>query len=155
MSYSIGIMLILGCHELGHKLAAMKNGVNATWPYFLPVPAEPFLFGTMGAVIKMKSPVTDRNASVEIGAAGPILGVIVGIPLLILGLKMSANVPVNLVNSLNTNGLQIYIGESLIIRFLKMLFVKKAPTGYELVLHPLAFAWWAGLLVTSLNLIPV
>lgn len=149
VSFSAGIMFILGMHELGHKYASHRNGVDATWPYFIPMPF--FIIGTMGAVIKSRSPMPNRNAMVQLGAAGPLCGFLVAIPLFIIGIKLSYVIPTT---EPVPGGAIIYFGESVLTQFLTTILVS-VPEGYDLYLHPLAIAAWAALLVTSVNLIPV
>jgi len=84
--FSCSLLLILGSHELAHKWAAARNGIDATPPYFIPFPT---LIGTMGAVIKIKSPTPDRNASIALGISGPLVGFIVTLPILIAGLYLT------------------------------------------------------------------
>lgn len=144
--YSVGIMSILGLHEMGHKLASMRFKVEATYPYFIPVP-PPFILGTMGAVIKMKGSLPSRNAMMKIGSAGPICGFIVAIPVTLIGLALSTPE----VAPGGAGGTSIVIGASVLFRLLRGLVV---PDAYGLSLHPLAVAGWAGMLVTMLNLFP-
>ena len=91
-SYAICIMTILLAHEMGHFIMCRKYRVNATWPFFLPVPLPPF--GTFGAVIKMKGYIPDKRALFDIGAAGPIGGLIFAIPVTIIGLGLSEVHPI-------------------------------------------------------------
>jgi len=143
--FAFPLMLILGMHEMGHKLTSMKNKVDATWPYFIPFPS---IIGTLGAVIRSKSPMPTRNAMVQLGASGPLCGFLITIPLLILGMSMSKLIPA----SQTTAGMRL--GESLLFNFISSLILK-APEGYDVLLHPLAFAAWVSLLVTALNLMPM
>jgi len=143
--YSVGIMSILGLHEMGHKLGSMRYKVEATYPYFIPVP-WPFILGTMGAIIKMKGSLPDRNSMLRIGAAGPICGFLVAIPVTMVGLALSTP-EVAAVHG----GPSILIGASPLFRLLRNIVV---PNAYGLSLHPLAVAGWAGMLVTMLNLLP-
>ncbi len=143
--YSIGIMSILGLHEMGHKLASMKYKVEATYPYFIPVP-WPFLLGTMGAIIKMKGSLPNRNSMLRIGSAGPICGFLVAIPVTMVGLALSTPEVAAI-----RGGPSIVIGASVLFRLLRGIVV---PNAYGLSLHPLAVAGWAGMLVTMLNLFP-
>jgi hypothetical protein len=147
--FALPLMIILGTHEMGHKLTSMRNKVDATWPYFIPFPPIiiPYL-GTLGAVIKSKSPVPTKDAMVQLGASGPLFGFMISIPILILGLSMSHVVP-----SLKS-GEGVLLGESLLFRFLSNLILK-VPEGYDVLLHPLAFAAWVSLFVTALNLMPM
>jgi membrane-associated protease RseP (regulator of RpoE activity) len=149
VSFSAAIMFILGTHELGHKYASHKNGVDATWPYFIPMP---FIFiGTMGALIKSRSPMPDNNSMIQLGAAGPLCGFLVAIPVYIIGIKLSYIVPAVEPAEGETF---LYFGQSIITEFLGGL-VLQVPSGADVFLHPIAIAAWAALLVTSVNLIPV
>ncbi len=143
--YSLGIMSILGLHEMGHKLASMYFKVEATYPYFIPVP-WPFILGTMGAIIKMKGSLPDRNAMLKIGSAGPICGFLVAIPVTVVGLMLSTPEV-----AVQRGGTSIVIGASPLFQALRNLVVSN---DYGLSLHPLAVAGWAGMLVTMLNLFP-
>jgi membrane-associated protease RseP (regulator of RpoE activity) len=148
LPFAAGLLGILVAHELGHYFVARRLGVSASLPYFIPMPLSPF--GTMGAVIRTRTPMRSRRHLLAIGAAGPVAGLIVGIPALILGLMLS-NV------QLIPTQQEVFIeGNSLLYAALKYLvFGQFLPSnGYDVFLHPLAFAAWAGLLVTALNLIP-
>ena len=152
LPYAIALMAILGIHEMGHYVAAKLYKMRATLPYFIPVP---FLPGTLGAFIQMRSPVPHRKALFDVGIAGPLAGFIVTLPLLIWGLAHSSVVPL-----LNTSGLLNY--DSLNPRFSLLLTVlSKWALGNKLTpemaidLHPVAFAGYIGLVVTALNLMPV
>lgn len=144
--FSFSIMSILLAHEMGHYVMSRKHGVRATLPYFIPFPHP--LIGTMGALIKIKSPIPNRKALLEIGAAGPWAGIIVAIPITIVGLMLSEVVPVH-----GQEGL--YLGNSLLFALLSKMVAGSIPPGYDLYLHPMAFAGWLGFFVTSLNLIPM
>ena len=146
LPFSFSLILILGSHELGHYFLSKNHGVSATLPYFIPAPT---ILGTFGAVIKMKSPIKDRISLCDIGAAGPLTGFLFAVPVYILGLKLSTLMPVKDFS----NG--YYLGSSLITSILTNLFVRDIPDGYTLVYNPVAFAGWAGFLVTSFNLIPI
>jgi len=146
--YSGGIIIILLTHEMGHFLMARKHGIPATLPYFIPVPLPPF--GTMGAVIKMEGRIPDRRALFDMGVAGPLAGLAMIIPAILIGTRMSRVVEVT---SLGEG--TISLGDSLLFAFLARISVGPLPPGQELLLHPLAFAGWVGLLVTALNLLPV
>jgi membrane-associated protease RseP (regulator of RpoE activity) len=146
--FSFSLMGILLAHELGHYLAARKHGLNVTLPYFIPAPPLPFIIGTFGAFIKMRSPVRDRRMLLDVGAAGPLVGVAVSILFLILGLRYSE---VKLVQG--QGGMTL--GSSLLLSLMSWLVVGPIPTGYDVVIHPVGFSGWIGLLVTSLNLLPI
>jgi Zn-dependent protease len=146
-SFTLSLLSILLAHELGHYYMARRFGVAVTLPYFIPFPLSPF--GTMGAMIRMKDIPPSKRAMLMIGAAGPISGLILAIPILILGLTLSEVTP------LPSEGYSVE-GNSLLYLTIKFLmFGKLLPSGgVDVFLHPVAFAGWAGLLVTSLNLIP-
>lgn len=148
LSFSVGLLLVLGSHELGHKILSIKNDVPADGPFFIPVP--PFLMplGTLGAIIKIRSPMPDKNSQIRLGIAGPLTGFFFSIIVLIIGLKLSFIVePAQLKEG-------FILGEPLLLKILQMA-VLKIPEGAHISLHPLAFAGWVGLFVTFLNLIPV
>lgn len=149
LPFSLSIMLILGAHELGHYFAARYHGVAVTLPYFIPMPIS--LIGTLGAFIRLKAPVTNRRALLDIGAAGPLAGMVFALPLLIIGLKLST------VGPINAAGGYYLEGNSLLYAFLKIvLFGRMLPDGaVDVSLNQIAWAGWVGLLVTGLNLLPV
>jgi len=143
--FALALMGILLAHELGHYLVARKNGVNVTLPYFIPAPS---FIGTFGAFIKMRSPARDRRMLMDIGAAGPLVGVLVSIPILILGLSLSEVKKIE-----GQMGTQL--GDSLLLWLISRWVVGAIPPGYDVIIHPVGFAGWIGLLVTSLNLLPI
>jgi membrane-associated protease RseP (regulator of RpoE activity) len=146
--FSATILSVLGLHELGHYLAAKRYKLNVTLPYFLPFPT---IIGTLGAVIRMRSPIYNRRMLLDIGASGPIVGFIVSIPITIYGLMNSHLEAVDVaVQSGN-----IHLGSSLIFELLSSLALGPVPEGYDVVLNPVAFAGWVGFFVTSLNLLPI
>ncbi len=146
--YSLGIITILLAHEMGHYLMARKHGVPVTLPYFIPFPIS--IFGTMGAVIKMGGYIPNRRILFDIGVAGPLAGMIIIIPSIIIGLQFSEIVELSTLGDDS-----ISLGNSLLFSLLTFLVVGPLKPGYDIVLHPLAFAGWAGLLVTALNLLPI
>ncbi|MBE9175920.1 site-2 protease family protein [Synechocystis salina LEGE 06155] len=151
LPYSLAILTILGCHELSHYGAAVHYKIRTTLPYFIPIP---FFLGTFGAFIQMKSPVPHRKALFDVAIAGPLGGLVVGLPILWWGLTQStvAAMPDN------TSLLRF---DALDYRFsLLMTLISKAALGSQLGpntvldLHPLAIAGYIGLIVTALNLMP-
>jgi hypothetical protein len=149
--FSLAILLILGSHELGHYVMARRYGMLVTPPFFLPAPIPPI--GTFGAVIKMRSPMLHRRALLDIGLAGPLAGLAVAFPFLIYGILHSR---FEMIRYWEKDG-NLYFGNSVLTWGLTRLLAGPPPTGYMLdwLSHPFAWAGWIGLLVTSLNLIPV
>ncbi|AIF69158.1 hypothetical protein PAP_03690 [Palaeococcus pacificus DY20341] len=146
LAFSISILAILGTHEMGHKIAATIHGVKSTFPYFIPFPN---ILGTMGAVIRVKSPIPTRNAAIALGVSGPIAGFLVAIPVSIIGLKLSAAIPMSLAPPMEGG---IYFGQNLLFMILYKAFFGNQDLLVQL--HPVAIAGWVGVLVTFLNLIP-
>jgi membrane-associated protease RseP (regulator of RpoE activity) len=146
IAYSATLMLILLAHELGHYLACRYYKITATLPYFIPAPT---LIGTFGAFIKIKSPITEKKALFDIGIAGPLAGFILSLPALIYGLSAS-----KIVVSLPEEG-TIVFGDPLILQLIAKLIFKNSLGESNIILHPVAFAGWIGILVTSFNLFPV
>jgi membrane-associated protease RseP (regulator of RpoE activity) len=144
--FSVTLLFILLSHEFSHYLLSKKHKVEATLPYFLPAPT---FFGTLGAFIKMKSPITTKNALVDIGASGPIAGFIVSVAATVIGLSFSRVMPVG------NAGETIRLGDSLLFSGLSRLVLGAVPENYDVFLHPVAFAGWIGFFVTFLNLIPI
>lgn len=147
LPYCISLMTILGAHELGHYFAARYHKVPVSLPYFIPLPLPPI--GTMGAFIRLKAPLTNRRALLDVGAAGPLAGLVFAIPILIYGLSKSPVLPLPASYQLEGNS----------ILYLLAKFVVKGqvlPNGSEdIFLGQVAMAGWVGLLVTGINLIPV
>jgi membrane-associated protease RseP (regulator of RpoE activity) len=144
-AYSGPVMLILTCHEAGHFIQAHRYGVRASLPYFIPVPLPPL--GTFGAVIAMDSRVRDRRALFDIGISGPLAGLVPTFVFLVWGLAWSRTGPIH--------PEALRFGDPLLFQFLAWLQFGPIPTGHEVYAHPMAIAGWVGLLVTSLNLLPV
>jgi membrane-associated protease RseP (regulator of RpoE activity) len=146
LPFSIALMVILLSHESAHYIASKRHRVEATLPYFIPAPS---VFGTLGAFIKMKSPITTRNALMDIGASGPIAGFVMSLLACAVGLSMSRVVPVVKVTD------EFMFGPSLLFYWMAKLFLGNIPPDYGVSMNPIAFAGWIGFFVTSLNLIPV
>jgi membrane-associated protease RseP (regulator of RpoE activity) len=146
--YSVTIMLILGAHEMGHYLACRYYRINATLPFFIPVP-PPVLTGTLGAFIRIRQPVRSKRVLFDIGIAGPLAGFVVAVPALLIGLSMSrvAALPGDFSGS--------SLGEPLLFKGAAWALWGTIPEGYSLNLHPMGFAAWFGLLATALNLFPI
>ncbi|MEE9615314.1 MAG: site-2 protease family protein [Thermodesulfobacteriota bacterium] len=147
--FSFSLLLILGTHEFGHYAASRLHGVDATLPYFIPAPPVPFMIGTFGAVIKMRSPITTRSALVDIGAAGPLAGFVVAVVVVVVGLGLSEVAPSP------PPGEAMNLGSSIMFALLSELAIGPVPEGHDVFLHSVAFAGWIGLFITAMNLFPV
>lgn len=174
MAFAASLLAILLAHEFGHYLAARYHKSAVTLPYFIPFPLSPF--GTMGAFIQLKEPPRNKRILLDIGIAGPLAGLVVAVPVLFLGLYLS-----QFPNSLNPGDVGSLEGNSLLYLVIKFIvfgewlpkpgtfagvtpllywlryFFTGQPAPYggvDVLLHPVAWAGWAGLLITALNLIP-
>jgi Zn-dependent protease len=172
LPFAISLMAILLAHEFGHYIVGRLHKADVTLPYFIPMPI-PGGFGTMGAVIQMKSPSKNRRSLLEIGIAGPVAGLVVAIPVLLLGLSLSKLGPVQPMSQLEGNSILYlllkyavfgkllpapvdYNGVAPIVYWVRYV-ITATPSpigGLDVQLNPIAWAGWVGLLVTSLNLIP-
>lgn len=140
LKFAIAVMFVLGSHEMGHYIASRKWGMKATLPYFIPFPT---IIGTLGAIIKQRGVIKSRKALLEIGVSGPVFGVISAVLVTYIGLKLP-------VPEMSHEGAGILLGEPLLFRIVAQL------SGFSgEYIHPVAFAGWVGMFVTSLNLIPV
>jgi membrane-associated protease RseP (regulator of RpoE activity) len=146
--YSLTILAILGCHEMGHYVACLRYGVDATRPYFLPAPLP--LTGTLGAFIRIRSRIPSKVALFDIGIAGPIAGFVVAVPALFLGLSLSR---IDRLPEDSSNLMEL--GEPLLFRLAAWLVWGDVAEGSSINMHPMAFAAWFGLLATALNLFPI
>ena len=171
LPFAASLVGILLAHEMGHWLLARGWGVDTTFPYFLPVP---FGIGTLGAVIRIRSPIPTRAAEIDIGVAGPLAGLAVAVPLYAWGIAHSevravgevaasgAGSPWALLLawiegrpiSAGAGDVQL-MGDSLVTWLVGRLVHGPLPPGQDVILHPVAFAGWIGLFVTALNLIPL
>src|SRR3989304_2292507 len=176
LAFTASLLAILLAHEFGHYLAARYHHTAVTLPYFIPFPLSPF--GTMGAFIQLKEPPRNKRVLFDIGIAGPLAGLVVAIPILLLGLSLSEvnQLPIFLrpgeAYSLEGNSILYLLAKYLVHGLLlpaPVTFAGLSPLGYwlsffftgppfplgatDVILHPIAWAGWAGLLVTALNLI--
>ena len=149
--FAATLMGILVTHEMGHYVAARIHGIDASLPYFIPLPIG---MGTLGAVIRMPSPIQRRDALLDVGAAGPLAGLAVAIPLLVWGLVVSPVKP-----PLAEPGVPTFIeGNSLLYIVLKLVIKGRylpAADGLDVHLGPMAQAAWVGILITFINLMPI
>ncbi len=177
LPFALSFLAVLGTHEFGHYLAGRKNKTRVTLPFFIPLPLiSPF--GTLGAVISMQEPPRNRNVLAEIGIAGPLTGFLVGLPLLVIGLAMSrvealpaalgaceqfsieGNSIIYILAKLAVFGRMLPAPahfDTLPVLFYLRSFFAGFPfpmEGVDVIIHPLAFGAWAGLMITGLNLIP-
>jgi membrane-associated protease RseP (regulator of RpoE activity) len=152
LPYALGLITILGIHELGHYLTAKFYKIRSTLPYFIPMP---FFLGTFGAFIQMRSPIPNRKALFDVSIAGPIAGFIATLPLLIWGLANSEVVPLTeKTGLLNPDALNPQY--SILLALLSKLALGSQLTAKSAIdLHPIAVAGFLGLIVTALNLMPV
>jgi membrane-associated protease RseP (regulator of RpoE activity) len=143
--FSFTLLAILLTHEFGHYFTSRYHKVPATLPYFIPAPS---FIGTFGAFIRMTSPILRKKAIFDIGISGPIAGFVVAIVAVVVGLDFST-----IIRTSSAEGLKL--GSPLIFSWLSHLILGDPGEGYDVLLHPIAFAGWIGLFVTSLNLIPI
>jgi len=171
LAFSLSLVAILGSHEMGHWLMARRHGVDASLPYFIPLP---YLgFGTLGAVIRIRSRIPTRNALVDIGAAGPLAGFLVAVPILVWGYAHAQLIDVPQVpapfppleSAVGVVGLLVQgrapdivaqsFGDSLLTLLVQFLVVGPLPAGRDVLANPYIVAGWFGCLVTTLNLFPI
>jgi membrane-associated protease RseP (regulator of RpoE activity) len=144
--YSVSLILILGAHEMGHYVMCRKYGIDATLPFFIPGFPP---FGTFGAVIRIRSPFTDRRALFDIGVAGPLAGFVVALPILAYGVSRSV-----IVQHLPRH-VTVEFSSCILLDFALRHFIHDLRPGQVIELHPVVAAAWVGLLATFLNLLPI
>lgn len=144
--FAATLLAILVTHEFGHYLLSRIHRVPASLPLFIPGP--PHFIGTFGAIIRMRGPIMNRRALFDIGVAGPLAGFAVAVVALVVGLKLSTVVD-------RTSAFGLQLGEPLLLQFASWIIIGSLPPQADVLLHPIAFAAWFGLFVTSLNLIPI
>ena len=142
--FSFTLLSILLFHEFAHYFAARAHKTKTTLPYFIPAPT---FLGTFGAVIKIKTPIQNRNALLDIGIAGPAASFIVSIIAVVAGLSASRVVCSVPEGSMN-------LGNSVIFAVLSRMVKGEIPAGHDIMLNPVAFAGWIGFFITAMNLIP-
>ncbi len=167
LPYSFSILFIISCHEFGHYFAARYHKVESTLPFYIPFPPIPYFinFGTMGAVIKTKSPIYSKKAMFDIGAAGPIAGFIATLVVLIYGFTHVPGEqyilhihPDYFSTDYGKGGLGLIFGDNLLFLFMKWLFVNPAdffPPMSEIYHYPFLCVGWFGLFITAMNMIPI
>lgn len=148
LQFSLAALTILLAHELGHYLACRRYGLSVTPPFFLPLP---LMLGTLGAFIRIRSPLANQRQLFDVGVAGPLAGFVTLIPFLLYGVAHSRPAPLHL-----APGVSLLVpGHCLALTLVTRLYHGPLPPGWSLDLHPFAFAAWFGLLVTAINLIPL
>ncbi len=158
LPFGLSLVAVLAVHEAGHYVAARRWSISVTPPYFIPFPPYVSIIGTLGAFIRLRSPVMSRNALLDVGVAGPLASFAASLPLLWWGLRHSAAVPVGAgadVLVVQFLGERFWLGVSPLVWGLFRLALDIPASGYAVALHPVAFAGWLGLFVTALNLLPV
>jgi len=143
--FSLTLMLILFAHEMGHYIACLRYRVYATLPFFVPAPT---LIGTLGAFIRIKSPIQSRKALFDIGIAGPIAGFVLAVPAMVIGLLLSAHAPELVAKS------ELQFNPPLIFQLAGWLIPALRFPPNEIAFHPVAIAAWVGMFMTALNLLP-
>lgn len=144
VAFAFALLGIIGTHELAHFFTAKKHGLDVTLPYFIPAPT---IIGTFGALINIKSPIPNRKALFDLGYSGPLAGFIVAIPVLLIGLKFSTVA--------SNPDAAMFFFPPLIMQLFTYLVGPATTAEQVIMLHPVAFAGWVGILVTMLNLMPV
>ena len=160
--YSFAILCILTVHEFGHYFAARYHRIKATLPYYLPLPLPGFHFGTLGAFIRVRSPIPDRPALLDVGAAGPLAGFLVSLIFLAVGYYQLPDLQgiIAYVETMHPwdmkeGGINIVLGKSLLFAFFNDVLSDGRLPMNEIYHFPFLFAGWIGLLITSINLIPI
>ncbi len=150
LPFSAALLGILGVHEFGHYTVGRLHRMPVSLPYFIPVP-PPFFLGTMGAVIRLRGAIRDRRALFDMAVAGPLAGLVVAVPIYVLGLRLSSVVRIPK-ESAETSYVQF--GDAVLPKVLEWLTLGSLPPDFDILLHPVGVAAWFGFLVTALNLIP-
>jgi membrane-associated protease RseP (regulator of RpoE activity) len=152
-SFSLPLLAILFCHEMGHYLTARHYQVNVSPPFFIPGPPAPIAIGTLGAFIRLRTILNDRRQLLDIGVAGPIAGFVVALPVLWIGLAHSQV----FASESGATGMQVSLGWGMALgdSVVTLLLRHFTHTGGAVVLSPMAFAGWLGMFVTMLNLLPI
>ncbi len=142
--FAFTLLGILLAHELGHYFACRYYGISASYPYFIPAPT---LIGTLGAFIRIRSPIQNRKALFDVGLAGPVVGFLFAIPALAIAIAYSREIPLSQAHP------SVIFGDPLAMRILLALLRPGVPPS-ALLLHPVGRAAWVGLFATALNLLP-
>ncbi len=152
LPFAASLLAILGVHEFGHYTLGRRHGMPVSLPYFIPVPPiPPFLLGTLGAVIRLRGAIRDRRALFDMAVAGPLAGLLVAVPVYVLGLRLSSvvHIPPD-----RAEGGYVRFGDALLPKLIEWLTLGSLPPDFDILLHPVGVAAWFGFFVTALNLIP-
>ncbi len=161
LSFSLPLLAILLCHELGHYVTARRYDLDVSPPYFIPAPPVFVWIGTLGAFIRLRTILNDRRQLIDVGAAGPIAGFLVALPVLVIGLILSTPIASTAgAGASGVHGMILWfggapaaqLGDSLVSLVVRHLV---APGAVAVTMHPMALAGWLGLFVTTLNLLPI
>ncbi len=160
--YAFGVLLILTTHEMGHYLSARHHRMKVTLPYYIPLPLPGFHFGTLGAFIKIKSPIPNKAALLDVGAAGPLAGFIMSLIFLTIGYVQLPDLQGIIAHvekihpwNMGDEGVNLVLGKSLLFAFFNDVLAGGRLPMNEIYHFPFIFAGWIGLLVTAINLIPI
>ncbi len=148
LPFSVALLLILGAHESGHYFACRHYGISCSLPYLIPAPPFVNLFGTFGALIRIKSPFFNRRQLFDVGIAGPLAGFAVTVPVLAVGIMLSNQASITEIEP----GYTLLFGEPILFKLASRMFFSGEASSINL--HPLGWAAWIGMLATSLNLLP-
>jgi membrane-associated protease RseP (regulator of RpoE activity) len=148
LPFALSLLAILTCHEFGHFFAARHYGLDTTLPYYIPIPPFVSPIGTLGAVIKMRTPLYNRRILMDVGAAGPLAGAVVALPILIYGILHAPIAP-------EVAGPSYVFNEPLLFKALERWLRPDIPPHGDIVATSTVLAGWIGLFVTALNLLPV
>ena len=150
LTFSIPLLTILGVHEMGHYFYAKKHNLSSSLPFFIPLP-PPLILGTLGAFISIREPLPNRKALFDVGVSGPIAGFLIAIPITLLGFFLTEMIKAPVPED---TGSVYYLGTPIIWNALIWVAAKIMPLSGAYLTHPVAFAGWAGFLVTAINLFP-
>lgn len=150
--FTVALLTVLGIHELGHYVMSRYHGVDATLPYFIPIPS---IIGTAGAVIKMSGPIPDRRAQFDIGVAGPLAGLVATVIVTAIGLTLDPmTVPAEIANS--DNGITVMLGHPPLLELIATALGESLYADDPMrSVHPVVIGGWVGMFITFLNMIPV
>ena len=146
-TFPAALLSMLIAHEMGHYLACRHHGLDATLPMFIPAPPFPIAIGTFGAFIRIRSAIRKRAKLLDVGAAGPLAGVVFALLWSAVGIALSRVEPVSAAEG------SLEFGESLFFWLMRLAILGPIPEGSGITMHPMALAGWLGLFVTSLNLL--